>query len=318
MKVGNAVKYVGITGGAGFIGTYVVEELQRKGYTPVIFDRQDKHQKIEGVEFFLGDCNNPVDMTEFAAHIDAMIHLAAVLGTQETVFNPIPAARNNLLGGLNFLESVTQYKLPAVYIAVGNWFMNNPYSITKNMIERFTHMYNKERGASVNIVRAVNAYGPRQLSAVPFANGKVRKITPALINRALSGKPMELYGGGVQVSDMVFVGDVAKALVLALEKAEQGIIFDHAIEVGSPTEQTIVSVAEKVNEIIQEFGYPAVPIEEIPMRPGEMTGVKVRADVSTLADIDFDVKDLVSLDDGIRRTVKYFIDSEGKAWNKQP
>lgn len=307
------MKYVGVTGGAGFIGNYVVEELQRKGYTPVIFDRHDKH--TSNAQFFLGDVTDPVAMTELAAHADGIIHLAAVLGTQETIKNPTPAAKSNLLGGLNFLEAVTQYDLPAVYIAVGNYFMNNPYSITKNMIERFSHMYNADRGSRVNIVRAVNAYGPRQLSAEPFAHGKVRKITPALVCRALCGIPMELYGGGTQVSDMVYVGDVAKALVLALEKADQSTVFNHAIEVGSPEEQTILFVAKKVNQIIQEYGYEPVEIKTLPMRPGEQQGVKVRANIQTLKDIDFDTKELVSLEDGLRKTIEYFIDTKGKDWH---
>src|SRR5258706_4763333 len=221
-----------VTGGCGFIGAYVVEELQRKGYTPVIFDhhRRSIGEYLEGVEIFLGDVRDEVAVTEAMAHVEGWIHLAAVLGTQETIKNPRPAAQSNLLGGLNMLEAASQYNLPGVYIAVGNWWMNNPYSITKNMIERFVHMFNKDRGTRVNIVRAVNAYGPRQLAAFPFAHGKVRKITPSFICRALSGMPIEVYGNGKQVSDMVYVGDVAHALVLALEFANKGLVFKTPVE----------------------------------------------------------------------------------------
>lgn len=309
---------IGVTGGMGFIGRYVVEELQNKGYTPVIFDH---HQRSVGeyppeVEVFLGDVNDEVAMTEFAAHVDGMIHLAAVLGTQETIQNPIPAARSNLLGGLNFLEACAQYDLPGTYIAVGNWFMNNPYSITKNMIERFVHMYNADRGTRVNIVRAVNAYGPRQLAAEPFAHGKVRKITPALVCRALSGMPMELYGGGKQVSDMVYVGDVARSLVAALEAASIGIVFDRAVEVGSVEHTSIREVAEMVSDICVERGYPKVEIVSLPMRPGEKEGVDVVADTSTLEWINFPISELTSLETGLRRTIQYFISTEGIAWHR--
>lgn len=313
------MRKVGVTGGMGFIGRYVIEELQRKGYTPVIFDHHKRSlgEYPEGVEVFLGDMRDEVAMTEFSAHIDGMIHLAAVLGTQETVFNPTPAFRSNLEGGINFLEAVAQYQLPAVYIAVGNWYMNNPYSITKNMIERFVKMYNADRATRVNVVRAVNAYGPRQLAAVPFAHGKVRKITPAVVCRALSGMPMELYNGGKQVSDMVYVGDVAKALVLALEHADRGEVFDDPIEVGAIEKQTILEVAEVVNDIIAEKGYDKVDIVALPMRPGEILGTEVRADVSTLAKIGFELKDLTGLREGMEKTIDYFIESEGKEWHKQ-
>lgn len=310
---------VGVTGSMGFIGRYVVEELQRKGYTPVIFDH---HKRSEGeypanVELFLGDVRDDVAMTEFAAHVDGIIHLAAVLGTQETIQNPRPAAMSNLQGGLNFLEACAQYDIPGVYIAVGNWFMNNPYSITKNMIERFTHMFNADRGTRVNIVRAVNAYGPRQLAATPFAHGKVRKITPALICRALSGMPMELYGGGEQISDMVYVSDVAKALVLALEHAKDGDVFDQAVEVGAVVPVKIKQVAELVNEILDgKYEMKPVELKSLPMRPGEMIGKPVFANTETLRLIGLKPSDLVSLRDGLEATIDYFMATEGSEWHK--
>lgn len=313
------MKKVGVTGGMGFIGRYVIEELQAKGYTPVVFDhhKRSADEYPAGVEVFMGDVRDEVAMTEFAAHVDGIIHLAAVLGTQETIKNPRPAAQSNLFGGLNFLEACAQYDIPGVYIAVGNWWMNNPYSITKNMIERFVHMFNKDRGTRVNIVRAVNAYGARQLAAEPFAHGKVRKIMPALICRALSGMPMELYGGGQQVSDMVYVEDVAIALVKALEAANEGTVLDYAVEIGSVEHTTIAEVAQMVGEVARANGIPPVDIVSLPMRPGEKEGDRVVADVSTLEAIGFKLEDLMPLKQGIELTMAYFMDTEGDKWHKQ-
>src|ERR1044071_8690835 len=119
------MKKIGVTGGAGFIGSHVIDELLDRGYVPVVFDhhrnRLDLDLVQDTVEVFLGDVRDATAMTEFAAHVDGIIHLAAVLGTQETVLNPRPAAESNLMGGLNFLEAITQYHIPGVYIAVGNW-----------------------------------------------------------------------------------------------------------------------------------------------------------------------------------------------------
>lgn len=310
------MKKVGVTGGGGFIGGYVVEALRKHGYEPVIFDHTTTRNHQVGADLFLGDVRDDVAMTEFAAHVDGIIHLAAVLGTQETINNPRPAAMSNLQGGLNFLEACAQYNLPGVYIAVGNHWMNNPYSITKNMIERFTHMYNKDRGTRVNIVRAMNAYGPRQLAAAPFAHGKVRKITPALICRALSGMPMELYGGGYQVSDMVYVGDVAEALVRALEKADKSIVFNQAVEMGSDEPVTIREVACLVNKLVEQIGIDAVELKDLPMRPGENEGDTVKADTSTQSLVDMSPKDLMTLEDGLRKTISYYLKNEGVTWHK--
>lgn len=309
---------VGVTGGMGFIGRYVVEELRRNDLAPVVFDhhRRSPGEYDDNIEVFIGDVRDETAMIEFAAHVDGIIHLAAVLGTQETIKNPRPAAESNLMGGLNFLEACARYDLPGSYIAVGNWFMNNPYSITKNMIERFVHMFNADRGTKVNIVRAVNAYGPRQLAAQPFAHGKVRKITPALVCRALCEMPMELYGGGRQVSDMVYVGDVAKVLVAALQEAAAGNVLDTAVEVGSVEHTTILEVAETVNEIMAELGKPTVAITSLPMRPGEKEGVAVTADTETLKLIGYNADELVPLDKGLRKTVQYFIDTEGEEWRR--
>lgn len=310
------MKVVGLTG-YGFIGSHVVDELLARKYKVVVFDHHDKRKQLpDGVEFFLGDVRDATAMTELAAHVDGIIHLAAVLGTQETIKNPRPAAESNLMGGLNFLEAITQYNIPGVYIAVGNWWMNNPYSITKNMIERFCHMYNADRGTQVNIVRAVNAYGPRQLAVAPFAHGKVRKITPSLICRALSGMSMELYGGGTQVSDMVYVLDVAKALVNALEEADKSNVLPVAVEIGPSEHKTIKQVAETVNDIVASLGYTAVDITSLPMRPGEKVGVDVTADTTTLPFIGMSAASLIPLETGMRETIEWFVANQGTAWTK--
>ena len=136
---------IGVTGGMGFIGRYVIEEIQLRGYIPVIFDHhlRSRDEYPENVEVFLGDVRDLTAFSELAAHVDGIIHLAAVLGTQETINDPLPAVMSNVVGGLNFLESVVKYDLPGVYIAVGNYWFNNPYSISKNMISKLIHQSNQ-------------------------------------------------------------------------------------------------------------------------------------------------------------------------------
>lgn len=304
---------VGVTGGSGFIGSYVCEELVRRGHEPVIFDHR-RHARRHPYEVMLGDIRDSTSMTELAAHCEGIIHLAAVLGTQETIKQPRPAAETNLVGGLNFLEAVAQYELPGVYICVGNHWMNNSYSISKTAVERFVHMFNAYRGTRVTNVRVVNAYGPRQTAAAPFGEGKVRKFTPAVICRALSGMPVELYGGGVQLSDMVWVGDVARVLVSALESAGSGVVPDAVMEVGPRRSQSIRSVAELIIDQCVELGYARVPIVDLPMRPGEIPGDTVRADPMTLPAIGVDPESLLPLEDGMRRTIEWFIETRGTHW----
>jgi nucleoside-diphosphate-sugar epimerase len=128
--------------------------------------------------------------------------------------------------------------------------------------------------------------------------------------------PMELYGGGRQVSDMVYVGDVAEVLVTALLEAAAGNVLDKAVEVGSVEHTTILDIAQKVNEIMDEVGKPRVPIKSLPMRPGEKEGVDVTADTGTLKLVGYNPDGLTPLDKGLRKTVQYFIDVEGQAWQR--
>ena len=289
-----------VTGGGGFIGGYVVERLQERGHSPVIFDHYNRGNYPCPV--ILGDVRDATAVTEAMAHVDAWIHLAAVLGTQETIQNPRPAAESNLMGGLNILEAAAQYNTPGVYIGVGNHWMNNTYSISKTMIERFIQMFNKERGTRVNIVRAMNAYGPRQRAAPPYGSSRVRKIAPAFICRALKGDPVEVYGDGSQVSDMVYVSDVANALVVATEKAADGIVFDKAVEVGPSEHLTVQQFAGMVISACNSSS----EIVNLPMRPGEIPGATVSADVETLSLVNMAADDLVPVDIGLAQTVAYF------------
>jgi len=290
-----------ITGGTGFIGGYVVEELQNRGHEPLIFDRYARADTALN-ELFLGDVMDAVAVTEAFAHCTAFIHLAAVLGTQETITNPRPAALSNLMGGLNVLEAAAQYDTPGVYIGVGNHWMNNTYSITKTMIERFIDMFNNYRDTRINIVRAMNAYGPRQVPAAPYGNAKVRKITPSFVCRAIAGDDIEIYGDGEQVSDMIHVRDGEKALVRGMEKAAKDDVFEHAVEVGPAISNTVLQVAEMIIELSDSSSQ----IKHLPMRPGEIPNAIVSANTDTLEFVDMCHEELIPLTDGLTETIDYF------------
>lgn len=290
---------VGVTG-CGFIGGYVLEKLIERGHEPLAFDHHYRAYPVE-CEMLLGDVRDPVAMSELAAHVDGIIHLAACLGTQETINDPRPAAETNIQGGLNFLEACSKYRIPGVYIGVGNHWMQNPYSITKTCIERFCEMYNNDRGGRFNVVRAMNAYGPRQLAAAPYGPGKVRKITPAFVCRALAGHDVEVYGDGLQVSDMIWVGDVAEALVRALEHAERGELLP-VIEAGPKEHNTVLDVAK----LAIELSGSRSKVVHLPMRPGEIPGARVTADSETLRLVGMDPDALMPLREGMKRTVEYF------------
>lgn len=300
-----------VTGGSGFIGSHIVNRLLELGYEPVILDRHVR-KPPEHCELILGDVRDATAVTEAVAHVDAVIHLAAVLGTQETIHNPKPAAETNVLGALNVFEAVAEYELPAAYAAVGNYWMENTYSISKTAAERFAKMFNQERGTRIAVVRALNAYGPGQSVAVPFGPSKVRKIAPAFICRALAGQPIEVYGDGNQVMDMIHVQDVADVFVRALMLGPHpdGIPY----EAGTGNATTVLEVANAVAKDVEDKIGTGVEIVHLPMRPGEPEHSVVLGDPGTLEPLYGHEPTFRGLDVGIPETVDFYAETVGQLW----
>lgn len=292
-----------VTGGQGFIGRYTVEKLLERGHEPLVFDRAD-HRVHPECEFFLGDLRDDVDVTEAMAHAEGFIHLAGVLGTAETIANPRPAAHTNIIGGLNVFMAAKQYDIPGVNIAVGNHWENNTYSITKSTMERFATMLNNYENTSITILRALNAYGPRQTVAAPYGDSKVRKIMPSFICRAISNDTIEIYGDGNQIMDMIYVADVASCLVAALDYTIDNGPAPHVLEAGSGNDTTVNDIANKVVEVVGSGS-----INHLSMRKGETPGAVVLGDPSTLDILKpygIDHTNFTSLDDGVAKAVAYF------------
>lgn len=300
------MKTVLVTGGNGFIGRYVTEEVTRRGYHATVLDTRYR-EPAAGAELVLGDIRDATAVTEAVAHADGVIHLAGVLGTQETIKNPRPAAETNIVGGLNVLEACAQYDIPLVNIAVGNFWMNNTYSITKNTVERFVEMFVRFRGSRMTVVRALNAYGPRQTAAAPFGPSKVRKIMPSFICRALTGEPIEIYGDGEQIMDMIWVGDVAEILVDALVKtadSKEPILATY--EAGTGRRTTVNDIASAVADRVKDLPGKKVEITHLPMRAGEDEKSVVIGNPMTLEPLGWTPNDLVKLEDGVTKTVAYY------------
>lgn len=305
---------IGITGGQGFIGSHIRRELLTRGHEVVVFDRHLHESGLApGEEFFLGDIRDETAVVELAAHCEGIIHLAAVLGTQETIGNPRPSADTNIRGSLNVFEAANQYNLPVVYAGVGNHWMRNEgtgsYTISKTAAEDYARMFNAYRGGRITIVRPVNAYGPGQSIAAPYGTSKVRKIMPAFICRSLTDTPIEIYGDGTQVSDCVYVGDVARVFVGAMEHTAKYGATREPVEVGPTESHTVFQVAEFVAfECALITGRDPLFPTHLPMRPGEVPNAVVSADTSTLLQlgVEYGADTFVGLQEGIQRTVEYY------------
>lgn len=287
------MKTVLVTGGAGFIGSYVVNDLIGRGYTVNILDTRG--HRISGATTTMGDIRDASSVNEAVAHADGVIHLAGLLGTAEMVADPRAAIETNIGGAVNVFEAAARHDVPVVNIAIGNYWMDNTYSISKDAADRLARMYVAFRGGRISTVRTFDAYGPRQVPSTPFGPSRVRKIIPSFVCRALSGRPIEVYGDGQQVIDLIYATDVARLLVDALERTEADGPDRATTEAGSGIPISVLRVAETVLRIVGRGA-----IVHLPMRPGEVPGAAIVAKAP--------LPDAVPLDVGLRRTVAYYTD----------
>lgn len=284
-----------VTGGAGFIGRYVVDKLRIKGHFVKVLDvEKPKSSDIFTMPdvFMEGSVLNKVKINNLIKGMDAVMHLAGILGTSETLAEPTLPAKVNILGSLNVYKACREYGKKCCTITVGNHFMNNTYAITKTAAERFALMFNKEFGTEIAVVRGLNAYGPGQ-KAKP-----VRKVIPNFIIPALNQEVITIYGTGNQIMDFIYVEDLAEILCRALLN-EHGV-YDKIFEAGSGNRTSISYIAEQVKLLAASTS----TIEYKPMRPGETKDSVVIANTKTLEPLDF--KEFTSLSEGLRNTIEFY------------
>ena len=190
------MKQVTVTGAFGFISSHTIDELHRRGYKVLGLARHVGRVDVTSEHLpdsvYLGDLRDKEVVEKAVSASDGVINLAGILGTQETVNNPYPSVEVNIMGALNVLEAARVWKIPMVQIAVGNYWEKNSYSLTKTCTEGFTQMYARHNDTKAMVVRALNAFGPRQK---PYP---VRKIIPSFITRALRGENIQIYGDGLR------------------------------------------------------------------------------------------------------------------------
>jgi len=281
-----------VTGGAGFIGRHVCKNLLGRGHNVMVYDYQKP--AFDGVIHMSGCVQDKGKLWRAIEISDAVMHLAGVLGTAETVEDPLLPINVNTIGSVDVFEACRKFKKRGCYIAVGNHFMNNSYAITKTAAERFALMYNKEHGTKIAVVRGLNAYGPYQ-KAKP-----VRKVIPNFVIPALKNEPIIVYGSGNQIMDFIYVTDLAEILCRAL--LDDHGIYERIFEAGSGLYTTINTIAKTVTELAGSRS----PIQRLPMRPGEIENSTVVANTATLSGINYFPEDMVTLTAGLAATIEYY------------
>lgn len=218
-----------ITGGAGFIGSHLVDLLLKENYQPIIVDNFSTGQKKfipKGVKVYELDLESPTLEEVFKKDRPSFVfHLAAQVDVNDSIKKPLFDARTNILGTINLLDCCQKYRVKkiiyssssAVYGECISSFVESSsisplsfYGISKYVPELYLQAYSDLYGLEYTILRYANVYGPRQSAS---GEGGVISI---FCKKFLDGEAPCIYGDGEQTRDFVFVKDIAKANVLAM------------------------------------------------------------------------------------------------------
>ncbi len=300
-----------VTGGAGFIGSHIVDAYVDAGHDVLVIDNLWEHGggRRENVnaraQFVHADIRDESLAGIFAGFRPEMVnHHAAQHSVAISSREPSFDAQVNVLGLLNVLErSAANGVKKVIFASSGATFgqpdmlpineatpqrPESPYAITKMVAEHYLRFYRNERGLDFTALRYGNVYGPRQ-----DPNGEAGVIS-IFIGRFLAHEGIKIYWDGEQTRDYVYVGDVATANMRVLERGSAGA---YCIGTGAKT-----SVNAICRALVEVTGFKA-PVERLPRRPGDVRDAQFD---SSLAARDLDWRPQVDLVEGMRRTYDFF------------
>jgi UDP-glucose 4-epimerase len=248
-----------VTGGAGFIGSNVADEFVASGHKVVIVDNLfsgKKENMNPEAGFYKMDVRDKEILNVLKREkIEIIDHHAAQISVPDSVKDPVFDAEINILGTLNLLQCAVKAKIKRfIFISSGGTVYganaklpakenmpltaDNPYGISKVAGEHYVRFFSNHYGLKYVILRYSNVYGPRQ---IPHGEAGVVSI---FINKILKGEQPTIFGKGKCIRDYVFVGDVARANLLALNKAT-----NEAINIGTGIRTDVNKLYDMIRKI---------------------------------------------------------------------
>ena len=302
-----------VTGGAGFIGSHVCDALLAAGHEPVALDNLTTGKRANlspGIRLIEADIRDPKLTAVFERERpEAVSHHAAQIDVRKSVADPVADADINLLGLLRVLEASVAvgvrrflfassggacYGEQETFPAPENHPSRpvSPYGTSKAAGELYLGYYRAEKALSYAALRYANVYGPRQ---DPHGEAGVVAI---FAQRLLEGQPCTIFGDGENTRDFVYVGDVARANLLALTSSITG-----PINIGTGRETSVNALYRQLAGIAQEAGGPSLKPTHAAPKPGEQRRSVI--DPTLAGKVLFWAPQL-SLEEGFHRTVSWF------------
>ncbi len=308
-------KKVLITGGAGFIGSNLAEELAEENDVVILDDLSTgRIENIRGLlendkaRFIKGSITDPDLLRQSFRDIDYVFHQAAIPGVPASVIDPVTSNIVNINGTLNVLIAARDNGVRKVVCAsscavYGDTAVppvaettplapKSPYAVTKMTGEHYCNVFREIYNLPTVSLRYFNVYGPRQDPKSEYA-----AVIPKFITKALAGEPLVIYGDGLQTRDFVFVKDVVRANITAAESKETGVF-----NIGSGEAVTVNELAGAVVNLCGK-------------NPGVVHVEPREGDIKNSQAIIEKAKRLlgwepeVRIEEGIKRTVEWHLDN---------
>ena len=299
-----------VTGGAGFIGSHIADLLIEKNYEVVIVDNLltgNKENLNKKAKFYNVDIRSEkLDAVFKKEQPDYVIHEAAQINVRKSVENPSLDVDINIIGIIILLKNCIRHKIKKlVFASTGGAIYGDPeklpvkethpenplapYGISKLTVEKYLYAYNKMYSLDYTALRYSNVFGPRQ---DPRGEAGVISI---FADRIINGRKCTINGDGRQTRDFVYVKDVARANIIALEKNTKSRIFN----VGIAKEISVNQLFEKMSQLFGNKG-KAVHGKAI---PGEVD--RISLDIS-LAKKELKWSPSYSFGKGLKETIAWF------------
>ena len=300
-----------VTGGAGFIGSHLTEELLASGWRVRVLDdlssgSLDNLAAVAGdVEIVRADVADSTGVAEAASGVEVIYHEAAIASVPRSIEDPVGTHRVNLLGTLCVLEAARRQGCRRVIFASSSAVYGNafgaaatesdlpapisPYAAQKLASESYLGVYAATHGLETVALRYFNVYGARQIPGSDYA-----AVIPIFVDAALGGRPLEVHGDGEQTRDFVHVSDVARANRIAADApAASGRVFNLACGTGIRVLDLVGAIARAVGRELE--------IRHGPPRAGDVR--RSEADVAAARAV-LGFSPGVDLDAGIRHTIE--------------
>ncbi len=300
-----------VTGGAGFIGSHVVDAFLARGDRVTVVDDLSGGQagrlaaEAALLKVSVRDARALSTLTE-STRPDLICHLAAQIDVRASVLDPAKDAQANVVGTVNVLEAARVSGARVIFASSGGALYGrdatvpspedaptlpeSPYGVAKLCAEQYVSLYNRVHGSRHSVLRLANVYGPRQDPAGEAG------VVAIFCSRVLAGKPPVIYGDGSQTRDYVYVGDVARAFTAAADNARPG-----TWNIGTGTETSVLELAAAIAAAV---GRPVAP-EFAAARPGELQRSAV---APGLAAAELGWRSQTALLDGVRKVIRWIRD----------